>query len=507
MGAEVIQPELAVVGAAGRRDPLVLDAGRTRGGRRQVGLPADAIVGDRGQRPQRDPDLMSDAKYRARVEPAAQEDRRAAPPQRRECRARRLEGRLHGLAEIAMGLELRPGPGRGLDLPSVGSAAQEGDLQEPPDLAERGQVPERLAQRQDRRPPAPIHVHRHAQPPHQAVDPRGEVCGARVVGPVQGKRPRHARVDRASSRSDHEPAGVEGNGRVLPGSHRGRIRRGVKLAPGKPAGQAGPPAQRLTVEPQGGAAVGVDLARARRQRRGDALQDRAVVAAERTADDRVACRLLHPGGILGAGQISWPRHDPDLRLLPADPARGSGRRGVGLAPPARPGGARAPARRRALDLAARRPPRPYEGRGDPPRGDERDGRARAADARVAARRALAAHRPLRHRRALQARRPQGRPARAGDDSRGEPDLPRRARGALLPRPAVAALPHPDQGAGRAAPPRRRAPHPRVPDEGRILVRPRRRGPRRELRAVSQGLRPHLRPLRPRLVRSRRRTSG
>ena len=57
-------------------------------------------------------------------------------------------------------------------------------------------------------------------------------------------------------------------------------------------------------------------------------------------------------------------------------------------------------------------------------------------------------------------------------------LPHGARGPLLPRPAEAALPLPDEGARRAAAARRGAAHARVHHEGRLLLRPRPRGPRR-----------------------------
>ena len=85
-------------------------------------------------------------------------------------------------------------------------------------------------------------------------------------------------------------------------------------------------------------------------------------------------------------------------------------------------------------------------------------------------------RPLRDRRAVQARGPQGLGDGAGDDPRGGAHLPRRPRGPLLPRPAADPLPHPDQGARRAAAARRRAAHARVRDEGRLHLRPRRGGP-------------------------------
>ena len=72
---------------------------------------------------------------------------------------------------------------------------------------------------------------------------------------------------------------------------------------------------------------------------------------------------------------------------------------------------------------------------------------------------------LRDRRAVQADRPQGLGAGAGDDPRGGGHLPRRADRALLPRPAADPLPLPGQGARRAAPARRRAAHARVHHEG------------------------------------------
>ena len=61
------------------------------------------------------------------------------------------------------------------------------------------------------------------------------------------------------------------------------------------------------------------------------------------------------------------------------------------------------------------------------------------------------------------------------------------RRALLPRPAKAALPLPDQGPRRGAPARRGAAHARVHHEGRLLVRPRRR--RASTRATSSTARP------------------
>ncbi len=132
-----------------------------------------------------------------------------------------------------------------------------------------------------------------------------------------------------------------------------------------------------------------------------------------------------------------------------------------------------------------------------------------ADAGAAALRGLGEDRALRDRRAVQARGPQGGADGAGDDARGVRDPARGAGGALLPGPAADALPHPDQGARRAAAAGRGAAHARVHDEGRLLLRPRRGGAGALLRAAERGLRADLRPLRAALVpgRVRRRDDG
>ena len=168
-----------------------------------------------------------------------------------------------------------------------------------------------------------------------------------------------------------------------------------------------------------------------------------------------------------------------------------------------------PAGGRALDLPARRLAGRAQGRGDHPRGDGGDRLPGDADAGAAAGRELGEDRALRDRRAVQARGPQGVADGAGDDPRGGGHLPRRPRGPLLPRPAADALPHPDQGARRAAAAGRGPAHARVHDEGRLLLRPRRGGAGALLRAAGGRLRAHLRPLRAALVpgRVRRRDDG
>ena len=163
----------------------------------------------------------------------------------------------------------------------------------------------------------------------------------------------------------------------------------------------------------------------------------------------------------------------------------------------------------AVDLAARRLAGRAQGRGDHPRGDGGDRLPGAADAGAAAGRALEEDGALRDRGDVQARGPQGRAAGPRDDARGEHHPPRRPGRALLPRPAADAVPHPDEGARRAAPAGRRAAHARVHDEGRLLLRPRRGGPGALLRAAERRLRADPRPLRAALVpgRVRRRDDG
>ena len=183
---------------------------------------------------------------------------------------------------------------------------------------------------------------------------------------------------------------------------------------------------------------------------------------------------------------------PTLKEAPADAEAASHRLLV------RAGLARQLARR-ALDLPARGLAGAPQGRAGDSRGAERHRGARAADARAASGRALEAERALRHRRALQARGPPRGGAGAGHDPRGGHHLAPRARDPLLPRPAADALPLPGQGARRAPPARRPAAYARVHHEGLVQLRPRRGGAGPVLRAAHPGLRPHVRPLRPRVV--------
>ena len=94
---------------------------------------------------------------------------------------------------------------------------------------------------------------------------------------------------------------------------------------------------------------------------------------------------LHGNGD-GRARIPSARDDPPLRLLPADPARGPGRRRVGLAPAARARRDGPPAGRGPLDLAPGGPPGPRQGRDDHSRGDGRDRRRRSCWCRCSSRR-------------------------------------------------------------------------------------------------------------------------
>ena len=148
--------------------------------------------------------------------------------------------------------------------------------------------------------------------------------------------------------------------------------------------------------------------------------------------------------------LTGDRRDPPLRIPAADREGGAGRRRGDLA---QADGQRRPDQadgRGDVDVAAGRLARAPAGRSDHPRGDGRDRRPGDADAGAAARRAVAQDRAARDRGAVQAERPQGLGAGAGDDPRGGRHLSRRADRALLPRPAADPLPLPGQGARRAA---------------------------------------------------------
>ncbi len=94
--------------------------------------------------------------------------------------------------------------------------------------------------------------------------------------------------------------------------------------------------------------------------------------------------------------------------------------------------------------------------------------------------------------------PQGHRHGAGHDARRGRHLAGRARGPQLQAAPAALVPLPDQGARRGAPQERSAAHARVHHEGFVQPRRQRRGSPGELPRAHRRLRPHLRPLRPRV---------
>src|SRR5437762_11635681 len=179
----------------------------------------------------------------------------------------------------------------------------------------------------------------------------------------------------------------------------------------------------------------------------------------------------------------------------------SRRRRSAQSPPHAPRGARPPARRRDLRLPPARSARARQGQHDRPRGDERDRRAGDHDARRPARRALAAVGAVGgHQRDVQAEGPLGARPLPRHDARGGRGVARRARDPLVQGPAADLVSDPDQGAGRGAATLGRPPDARVPHEGLLHARPRRRGARPIVCRARAGLPADLRSLRPALLR-------
>jgi hypothetical protein len=208
----------------------------------------------------------------------------------------------------------------------------------------------------------------------------------------------------------------------------------------------------------------------------------------------------HPGPEFACASIA---HEslPVLHLH----AQGSARRRRGQEPPADD------ARRlrqtpwcRHLQLPADGPARDPQGRGHRARGDEPRRRDRALDAHRAAGRAVAGKRALPGLRAGAAARERPAPARFRDpaDERGGGHRHRAPGVAQLPPIAEELLSHPDQVPRRAPAALRPDARARVHDEGRVLIRPRRRRRGEELRDDVARLLRDLRPLRAHLPRRR-----
>ena len=153
--------------------------------------------------------------------------------------------------------------------------------------------------------------------------------------------------------------------------------------------------------------------------------------------------------------------------------------------------------RRPLDVPAARLARAPEGRADHPRGDRRDRRRRRCSMPVltpaelwetTGRYAIPEVFKLQDR--------AGPPVRPADHARGDGHLPR-ARDPELQASCRRSGTTSRQGPRRAAAPRRAAPRARVHHEGRLLVRPRRGRPRRELPQALRRVQADLRALRAR----------
>ena len=189
--------------------------------------------------------------------------------------------------------------------------------------------------------------------------------------------------------------------------------------------------------------------------------------------------------------------------------RRSRRRGDAVTPAAAAGRLRPPARLGDLLAAAARLPGQQAGRADHPRGDGPDRLPGDGDAGRPPGRRLAGERALRRDRP--GARPVQGPQRArhgpGDDPRGGRRACCSPTSSALPPAADDGLPLPDEVARRAARARRPDPRPRVRDEGRLQLRPRRGRARRQLLGAARGLRPDLRAARARRDRGRRPTSG
>src|SRR3954451_13986070 len=176
------------------------------------------------------------------------------------------------------------------------------------------------------------------------------------------------------------------------------------------------------------------------------LELACAVAGARQANASTAAIGIRDIGFTLAAAVGFAAH-ADAAVTARSPHREAGpggRRGA-LAQAHGAGRPRAAGRRRPVVVAARGVARAPEGRADRARGDGRDRLPGDAHAGRNTGRALEALWPLRHRRALQAARPQGRRARPRPEPRGDAHVPHGEHRALVPRPAADALPLPDQG--------------------------------------------------------------
>src|SRR2546421_5731668 len=169
---------------------------------------------------------------------------------------------------------------------------------QPLDLPERGPLPDREAEVEDRRPRAPVdRVMARERLPH-GVDAGGEVHSPLVLDVVDRRDSGDAGVQAAPLAMEDEPARCQFTCRVLPGRDAALGR--AALAPGEPPRASRPPARRGVIQQQDGSAVLVDGGHLARQASSDLRDQHGVVAAERATGKRVAPWILvrHRAGIL-----------------------------------------------------------------------------------------------------------------------------------------------------------------------------------------------------------------
>ena len=198
--------------------------------------------------------------------------------------------------------------------------------------------------------------------------------------------------------------------------------------------------------------------------------------------------------------------DAGLAVLRLDAEGSAGRRRDRQPPADAARRAHPPPRRRHLHLAAARPPRRAQGRGDPPRGDEPRRRDRGFHAGDPAGRAVAGVRSLGQVRPGAAAAQGPAPARLlrRPDPRGGDHRHRAAGAPELPPAPGALLSDPDQVPRRDPAAVRRHARPRVHDEGRLFLPRRLRRSRARVPEHARHLFAHLHPARSAVPRGGRR---
>ena len=217
---------------------------------------------------------------------------------------------------------------------------------------------------------------------------------------------------------------------------------------------------------------------------------RKVVHRGRAERDRIRARLKSP---------CYPRRLHALvPVVSRDPPRGARRCRGRLASASLPGGDDPEARRGHLFVHAVWLPLAPEDDRDRARGDGRDGRDGSRPSDPPAERAVGGVGPLgpirRRRHPLPSRGPQGERIRARPDRRGSRHRHGAALGHVVAAAPVQPLSDPDEVPRRDPPPLRSPSRPRIPHEGRVLVRRRPEGTGPSLQEDGRGVPAHLRAL-------------